>query len=156
MNARWRHYSKGSCCGKACRHCVWDHEKVPEERKAERIYNSAFWIDKPDLIKDEWEEPLVQLFAHVVDKCEQIIKSDLKFDVWRCQNDEEIKNRICFFRPAWSILFLGRWSDKHLGQTNCITNSAKYIMWWQVLLFILVSVTLGIINVFYLHILWSR
>jgi hypothetical protein len=53
MNARWRHYSKGSCCGKACRHCVWDHEKVSDERKAERIYNSAFWIDKPDLIKDE-------------------------------------------------------------------------------------------------------
>lgn len=42
---RWRHYSKGGCCGKACRHCVYQHQKVPEERKAQRRFNSAFWVD---------------------------------------------------------------------------------------------------------------
>ncbi len=71
---------------------------------------------------------------------------------WWSVTREEIKNRICFFRPAWSILFLGRWANKHLGQTmlisNCITNSAKYTVWWQVLLFILVSVTLCLLYIF--------
>jgi Family of unknown function (DUF5522) len=50
---RWRHFSKGSCCGKACRHCVYEHREVPEQRKAERMFNSAFWIDKPGLKKKD-------------------------------------------------------------------------------------------------------
>jgi len=45
--SRWRHFSKGSCCGKACRHCVYDHEKVPDERKVQRRFNGAFWEDLP-------------------------------------------------------------------------------------------------------------
>ena len=40
---RLRHYLKGTCCGNACRHCVYNHESVPEERVKERIFNSAFW-----------------------------------------------------------------------------------------------------------------
>ena len=45
---RFRHYLKGKCCGNACRHCVYDHEAVPEEIKVNRTFNSAFWIDKED------------------------------------------------------------------------------------------------------------
>ena len=40
---RLRHHLKGSCCGNACRHCVYNHEGVPEERVKERVFNSAFW-----------------------------------------------------------------------------------------------------------------
>ena len=45
---RFRHYLKGTCCGNACRHCVYDHEAVPEEIKVNRTFNSAFWINKED------------------------------------------------------------------------------------------------------------
>ena len=40
---RFRHYLKGRCCGNACRHCVYDHEAVPEEVKINRTFNTAFW-----------------------------------------------------------------------------------------------------------------
>ena len=43
---RWRHYLRGSCCGSACRHCVYEHEKVPEDKRVNRTFNSAFWKDK--------------------------------------------------------------------------------------------------------------
>ncbi|XP_068235407.1 uncharacterized protein [Palaemon carinicauda] len=51
---RLRHFYRGSCCGNACRHCVFDHENVAEQDKVQRIYNSAFWVDKdsrPDLVR---------------------------------------------------------------------------------------------------------
>jgi len=53
---RYRHFLKGTCCGNACRHCVYEHENVPEELKRRRVYNSAFWVDmseRPDLCKYE-------------------------------------------------------------------------------------------------------
>ena len=40
---RLRHFLKGSCCGNACRHCIYNHEAVPEERAKERVFNSTFW-----------------------------------------------------------------------------------------------------------------
>ena len=43
---RFRHFLKGKCCGNACRHCVYNHEAVAPERRAQREFNSAFWIDK--------------------------------------------------------------------------------------------------------------
>ncbi|XP_047480936.1 uncharacterized protein LOC125033456 [Penaeus chinensis] len=51
---RLRHFLRGSCCGNACRHCIYDHENVADIDKARRIYNSAFWVDiseRPDLVK---------------------------------------------------------------------------------------------------------
>jgi hypothetical protein len=43
---RLRHFMKGSCCGNACRHCVYNHIKVPEEVLQKRRFNSAFWTNK--------------------------------------------------------------------------------------------------------------
>lgn len=55
---RLRHFLKGSCCGNACRHCVYEHEAVPEPVRARRRFNSAFWVDceapnKEDEIKSD-------------------------------------------------------------------------------------------------------
>jgi hypothetical protein len=45
---RYRHYLRGSCCGNACRHCIYAHENVADaEVKARRFFNTAFWIDLP-------------------------------------------------------------------------------------------------------------
>jgi hypothetical protein len=45
---RYRHYLRGSCCGNACRHCIYAHENVMDaEVKARRFFNTAFWIDLP-------------------------------------------------------------------------------------------------------------
>ena len=49
---RLRHFLKRKCCGSACRHCVYDHENVKPERRAERRFNSSFWEDIPGLEKD--------------------------------------------------------------------------------------------------------
>ncbi|KAG7162069.1 hypothetical protein Hamer_G023972 [Homarus americanus] len=49
---RLRHFLRGSCCGNACRHCVYDHANVADAEKARRVYNTAFWVDvdeRPDL-----------------------------------------------------------------------------------------------------------
>ena len=45
---RLRHHLKGSCCGSACRHCVYNHEAVPFELRGARRFNSAFWVDAAD------------------------------------------------------------------------------------------------------------
>ena len=44
----YRHFLKGSCCGSACRHCIYDHETVLEARRKERIFNSSFWRNIDD------------------------------------------------------------------------------------------------------------
>lgn len=49
---RLRHFLRGSCCGNACRHCVYDHVNVAEKEKSHRVFNSSFWVDlstRPDL-----------------------------------------------------------------------------------------------------------
>ncbi|KAK4293562.1 hypothetical protein Pmani_033751 [Petrolisthes manimaculis] len=49
---RLRHYWRGSCCGNACRHCIYEHDNVAQREKAQRVFNSAFWVDakdRPDL-----------------------------------------------------------------------------------------------------------
>ena len=43
---RWRHFLRGSCCGSACRHCVYQHEKVQQDIRVNRTFNSAFWKNK--------------------------------------------------------------------------------------------------------------
>lgn len=43
---RWRHFLRGFCCGSACRHCVYDHEKVSAEKLKIRSFNSSFWENK--------------------------------------------------------------------------------------------------------------
>jgi hypothetical protein len=30
------HLKRGSCCGKACRHCPYDHENVPQDDRRDR------------------------------------------------------------------------------------------------------------------------
>ena len=43
---RYRHFLRGSCCGNACRHCIYQHENVGDaEIKSKRIFNTAFWTD---------------------------------------------------------------------------------------------------------------
>ena len=37
------HHLKGSCCGSACRHCVYSHSNVPAEVAATRRWNGAYW-----------------------------------------------------------------------------------------------------------------
>ena len=50
---RLRHHLKGSCCGSACRHCVYNHEAVPFELRGARRFNSAFWVDATDTDSNE-------------------------------------------------------------------------------------------------------
>jgi len=52
---RLRHVLKGTCCGNACRHCVYNHQNVEPERARSRLFNSAFWIEDPDYEEDEEE-----------------------------------------------------------------------------------------------------
>nr|CAD7410671.1 unnamed protein product [Timema cristinae] len=54
---RLRHFLKGACCGSACRHCIYDHIKVPEVKKRGRRFNSAFWLydDAADEVDDNEE-----------------------------------------------------------------------------------------------------
>ncbi|XP_057364860.1 uncharacterized protein LOC130685562 isoform X1 [Daphnia carinata] len=40
---RLRHFLRGSCCGNACRHCIYNHSSVPENLKGTKTFNSAFW-----------------------------------------------------------------------------------------------------------------
>jgi len=49
----YRHFLKMKCCGNACRHCIYDHEAVEKERKDQRMFNSAFWVDKPHTDTDK-------------------------------------------------------------------------------------------------------
>jgi len=51
----YRHTLKGTCCGQACRHCVYQHEAVFESRRVERTFNSSFWrdIDDPNFVINE-------------------------------------------------------------------------------------------------------
>ena len=42
----WAHFLRGRCCGSACRHCVYGHEAVPEEKRGEKRFNSAYWEHK--------------------------------------------------------------------------------------------------------------
>ena len=53
---RYRHFLRGSCCGSACRHCIYQHENVVAEALIPadsrdgpqgKVFNSAFWIDAP-------------------------------------------------------------------------------------------------------------
>ena len=44
---RLRHYLKGRCCGSACRHCVYNHENVSADKQGLKVFNSAFWVDRP-------------------------------------------------------------------------------------------------------------
>ena len=50
---RLRHFLKGSCCGNACRHCIYDHEAVDPAVKARRRFNSAFWVDRETVAGQE-------------------------------------------------------------------------------------------------------
>ncbi|CAL4203339.1 unnamed protein product [Meganyctiphanes norvegica] len=55
---RLRHFLRRTCCGNACRHCIYDHENVPEELKEHRVYNSAFWVNKWELKRPLSEEKM--------------------------------------------------------------------------------------------------
>ena len=47
---RLRHFLKGTCCGNACRHCIYNHQNVDPTLSKKKVFNSAFWIDNPDYI----------------------------------------------------------------------------------------------------------
>ena len=34
----------GKCCGNACRHCPYEHENVPTDRKGEKIWNGVYFV----------------------------------------------------------------------------------------------------------------
>ena len=44
---RLRHFLKGTCCGNACRHCIYNHQNVDPILAKRKIFNTAFWIDNP-------------------------------------------------------------------------------------------------------------
>uniref|UniRef100_A0A1B6C356 Uncharacterized protein n=1 Tax=Clastoptera arizonana TaxID=38151 RepID=A0A1B6C356_9HEMI len=50
MLTRLRHFLRGTCCGKACRHCIYDHSNVTDDRRKEQYkFNSAFWKQRSNL-----------------------------------------------------------------------------------------------------------
>ena len=34
----------GECCGNGCRHCPYDHEKVPQEVRTKKSWNGAYYV----------------------------------------------------------------------------------------------------------------
>jgi hypothetical protein len=42
---RLKHFTRNECCGSACRHCVYGYEKVSEDKRERRKFNTAFWED---------------------------------------------------------------------------------------------------------------
>jgi hypothetical protein len=34
----------GKCCGNACRHCPYNHENVPEDKRKLKAWNGAFYV----------------------------------------------------------------------------------------------------------------
>ena len=49
---RLRHFLKGTCCGNACRHCIYSHQNVDPKLAKRKIFNTSFWIDNPDYDDD--------------------------------------------------------------------------------------------------------
>ncbi|XP_049816216.1 uncharacterized protein LOC126263197 [Schistocerca nitens] len=63
IKTRLRHFLKGRCCGKACRHCIFDHEKVPEAKKKTSRFNSSFWVYDDDAADKENDEKMKALYG---------------------------------------------------------------------------------------------
>lgn len=88
---RLRHFLRRTCCGNACRHCVYDHENVPEELKENRVFNSAFWVNKWELkrplLEDKIDSPVSKDKIKVNDK--ENLSIDLLFSTVHNQEDEE-------------------------------------------------------------------
>lgn len=57
---RLRHYLKGSCCGNACRHCIYNHENVDKDIRRRKSFNTAFWVDNPDTEESEKIIPVME------------------------------------------------------------------------------------------------
>ena len=53
---RLRHFLKGTCCGNACRHCIYNHQNVDKQFKEKKLFNTAFWIDNPNYVESEEEQ----------------------------------------------------------------------------------------------------
>jgi hypothetical protein len=60
---RYRHFLRGSCCGSACRHCIYRHENVvgggPADTNAKehrKVFNTSFWVDPPPPTNEEPDE----------------------------------------------------------------------------------------------------
>ena len=53
---RLRHFLKKTCCGNACRHCIYDHQNVDKQFRERKLFNSAFWVDNPDYVESEEDE----------------------------------------------------------------------------------------------------
>lgn len=53
---RLRHFLKKTCCGNACRHCIYNHQNVDPIIAKRRMFNTAFWINDPNYVEDESEE----------------------------------------------------------------------------------------------------
>ena len=53
---RLRHFLKSTCCGNACRHCIYNHQNVDQKFKERKIFNSAFWIDNPNYVESEEDD----------------------------------------------------------------------------------------------------
>ena len=49
---RLRHFLKGTCCGNACRHCIYSHQNVDPKLAKRKMFNTSFWIDNPDYDDD--------------------------------------------------------------------------------------------------------
>ena len=87
---RLRHHLKGSCCGSACRHCVYNHEAVPYELRGARRFNSAFWVDATDTDDANEEGDHQEEEAQETKKDEEVrIEEDNEEDVSTKGKEEE-------------------------------------------------------------------
>merc|ERR1719512_647731 len=69
ISTTYRHFLKMKCCGNACRHCIYDHEAVEKEKREHRMFNSAFWEDKPMTGQtEERDTPNFEMFIHTKPK----------------------------------------------------------------------------------------
>jgi len=65
----YRHFLKMKCCGNACRHCIYNHEAVEKEKREHRMFNSAFWEDKPMTGQtEERDTPNFEMFINTKPK----------------------------------------------------------------------------------------
>lgn len=55
--------ARGGCCGSGCRHCPFDHEKVPLERRARRIQRAAWLSDARPIEGDAAGEPVILFWS---------------------------------------------------------------------------------------------
>ena len=75
---RFRHYCKKRCCGSACRHCIYKHENVDEDKKKHIRFNSAFFVKMENYdYTDEDVQTWMKAAEALVKEAGELIKANL-------------------------------------------------------------------------------